>query len=81
MHDTNKRIILPSGSIEGVTFSKVSIEYPRPKPGQETFAQYHQRVQDAVEDGFHLGDLSWPDYTTYCKGSGVYEGANCDDTI
>jgi hypothetical protein len=69
--------ILPDGSVEGKTFSGDNYkgEHPRPISG-ETYHDYHQRVRKAIEQGFHLGDLGWDDYQTYCMGSGQYEGAN-----
>lgn len=71
--------ILPDGSVEGKTFSGPDYkgEHPRPKYNEmETYRDYHERVKSAVKEGFHLGDLGWGDYQTYCMGSGQYEGAN-----
>lgn len=69
--------ILPDGSVEGKTFSgdKYKGEYPSPMSG-ETYADYHERVNKLKEQGFHLGDLGWGDYQTYCMGSGQYDGAD-----
>lgn len=69
--------ILPDGSVKGKTFSGEAYKggYPTPQRG-ETYADYHERVAKAVEQGFHLGDLGWGDYQTYCMGSGQYEGAD-----
>jgi hypothetical protein len=74
--------ILADGSIKGQTFSgdKYKGEYPRPKRG-ETYRQYRERVGKLKEEGFHLGDLSWGDWQSYCMGSGSYEGADADQKI
>jgi hypothetical protein len=62
--------ILPDGSVEGQTFSgdKYKGEYPSPKDGEETYEEYYQRVKKCISEGFHLGDLSWDDWSTYCMG-------------
>jgi hypothetical protein len=72
------------GSMVGRTFSGPEYEhgYPSPNYGVETYREYRKRVQDDyVTKGFHLGDLSWDDWDTYCKGSGTFEGADADDII
>jgi len=63
--------ILSDGSVEGQTFSGDNYKggYPSPKDGKETYEQYYNRTQDCVKQGFHLGDLSWDDWHTYCLGS------------
>lgn len=62
--------ILPDGSMEGRTFSgdKYKGEYPSPKDGEETYEEYYQRVELCKKKGFHLGDLTWDDWGTYCLG-------------
>jgi hypothetical protein len=71
------KIINKDGSVQGETFTKVpGIEYPYPQSGEETYADYHDRVEKLREQGFHLGDLGWSDYQTYCMGSGYYEGVD-----
>ena len=74
--------ILSDGSVKGQTFSgdKYTGEYPYPKSG-ETYRQYRKRVSDLKKQGFHLGDLSWGDWTIYCMGSGSYEGTDADAKI
>lgn len=71
------------GSLVGQTFSgdKYKGEYPSPKYGEETYEQYRHRVDECKKNGFHLGDLSWSDWDLYCKGSGMYEGVDCQDLI
>jgi hypothetical protein len=63
--------ILDDGSMEGKAFSgeKYKGEYPSPKHGEETYEDFYERCQAAVKEGFHLGDLGWNDWTTYCQGS------------
>ena len=63
--------ILADGSVEGETFSGKNYkgEYPSPKDGEETYEEYYNRVRKCVDNGFHLGDLSWSDWDTYCMGS------------
>ena len=70
------------GSMVVRTFSddKYTGDRPRPIRG-ETYRRYHERVREAIEKGFHLGDLSWSDYQTYCMGSGQYDGFDSDNTI
>jgi hypothetical protein len=70
--------ILSDGSVEGETFSGLNYkgEFPRPKIGEESFRDYRKRVDQCIKEGFHLGDLSWDDWGTYCMGSGSYEGVN-----
>lgn len=74
--------ILEDGSVEGKTFSgdKYKGEYPRPKNG-ETYAKYRERVNECKSQGFDLGDLGWSDWTTYCMGSGNYEGIDSETRI
>lgn len=69
------------GSIEGGFSENKSIPYPSPIAGRETYREYRERVGELVKQGFHLGDLVWSDYITYCKGSGAYEGADADQII
>lgn len=67
--------ILSDGSVERHKFTKSDCEYPHPLRGQETYSEYHQRVNKlADEKGFHKGDLTWDDYNLWCLGSGSYEG-------
>lgn len=63
--------ILLDGSVEGETFSgdKYKGEYPSPREGEETYDEYSKRVDVCKKQGFHLGDLSWDDWHTYCLGS------------
>lgn len=74
--------ILKDGSVENQTFSGNDYkgEYPKPIKG-ETYAKYRERVTQAKNNGFHLGDLSFDDYKCYCKGSGNYDGVDSNDTI
>ncbi len=69
--------ILDDGSVEGETFSGENYKggYPHPQDG-ETYRDYRERVDKLKEQGFHLGDLSWSDWGTYCMGSGSYEGVD-----
>jgi hypothetical protein len=62
--------ILEDGSKFGETFSgdKYKGEYPSPLIGKETYRNYYNRVEKLRKVGFHLGDLSWEDYHTYCYG-------------
>lgn len=65
----------PDGSMVGKTFSgdKYTGGYPHPNEGKETYQEYYERVEKLVEQGFHKGDLSWSDWTTYlygCPGGG-----------
>ena len=75
--------ILSDGSVEGQTFSgdKYKGEYPRPKGGYETYSQYTKIVDECVNKGFHLGDLSWSDWDTYCKGYSGNEAYMQDNII
>jgi len=59
------------GSMVGKTFSGPDYkgEYPRSKRGEETYKQFYDRVQVLREQGYHIGDLSWGEYHTYCYGS------------
>lgn len=70
------------GSVKGQTFSgkKYEGEYPSPRSG-ETFSSYRRRVDKCKEKGFHLGDLSWGDWQTYCMGSGHFEGVDSESKI
>lgn len=65
--------ILDDGSIEGTTFSEKfngkKFEYPHPNDS-ETYIDYRNRVDSMKEQGFHLGDLSWPDWHIYCAAGG-----------
>lgn len=75
--------INPDGSMKGATFSGNNFngDYPSPHRGKETFAQYHARVSRLRQSGFHLGDLGFGDYKTYCMGSGNYDDFDADDII
>lgn len=73
--------IFPDGSIEGGFSSNKTLVYPRPNDGRETYREYRARVDELVKQGFHLGDLGWSDYVIYCKGSGMYDGADADQII
>jgi hypothetical protein len=70
------------GSIQGQTFSGDNYkgEYPEPRKG-ETYSEYRKRVQQLKKEGFHLGDLSWSDYETYCMGFGYYEDVDPNEEI
>jgi len=61
--------ILEDGSVEGKTFSgdKYTDEFPTPLYG-DTYEDFYERCEKAKEKGFHLGDLSWGDWHTYCLG-------------
>lgn len=65
------------GSIQGKTFSGENYkgEFPSPKYGDETYKEFYERVQECKKNGFHLGDLSFDDYTVYCYGSPPGGGA------
>ena len=67
--------ILSDGSVEGQTFSgdKYTGPYPSPKYGKETYSDYYNRINQLKEQGFHLGDLSWSDWGTYCAGSPYHD--------
>lgn len=59
-----------------IKFTKdANIGYPKSKSSDETYGQYRNRVdEDYVKKGFHLGDLSWSDWSDYCKaGDFPYE--------
>lgn len=76
--------IMDDGSVEGKTFSgeKYKGPYPTPKRGIETLRQYRKRVQDDfISKGFHLGDLSWSDWQSYCMGSGYFEGVSSGEYV
>jgi hypothetical protein len=73
-------MINEDGNIPG-GFSKIKLPYPSPHRHKETYAEYRERVNKLADQGFHLGDLSWDDYQTYCMGSGYYEGANSEAII
>lgn len=59
------------GSMVGKTFSGETYKggYPSPKEGHETYEEYYERVNNLKKIGFHLGDLTWRDYYTWCFGS------------
>jgi hypothetical protein len=63
--------ILPDGSVEGQTFSgeKYRGEYPHPLENKETYKEFYNRVEECKSKGFHLGDLNWNDWYSYCLGS------------
>lgn len=69
------------GSIKEQSFSKIQLPYPIPNIGVESYRLYRARVDSLVKIGFHLGDLSWSDYSIYCKGSGNYQGVDADEII
>lgn len=75
--------ILPDGSVEGQTFSghKYKGEYPTPKEGEETYKQFYERVEKCKKEGFHLGDLSWSNWHTYCLGCPQGGGQYVQDYI
>ena len=63
------------GSMVGKSFSgdKYTGGYPHPNEGKETYKEYYERVEKLSKEGFHKGDLSWSDWTTYlygCPGGG-----------
>lgn len=62
--------ILSDDSIEGKTYSgkKYKGNYPVPDDGKETYKEFYNRVEACKKKGFHLGDLSWSDWHTYCLG-------------
>ena len=69
------------GSLVGKLFGgNYNGEYPSPK-STETYEEYRFRVNLCVKEGFHLGNLSWSDWQTYCMGSGMYEGVDCQEKI
>jgi len=70
------------GSMVGKTFSgdKYKGEYPHPKDG-ETYAEYSDRVDQLKEEGFHLGDLRWGDWRSYCIGFGNDPDISANDYI
>lgn len=74
--------ILKDGSVEGQTFSgkEYKGEFPTPKNG-ETYREFYKRCQEAKELGFHLGDLSWGDWHTYCLGSPEGGGQYVQDYV
>ncbi|SEA59405.1 hypothetical protein SAMN05192529_13142 [Arachidicoccus rhizosphaerae] len=65
----NQKKILPDGSVEGETFSGKGYThgYP-PKKSGDTYRDWYNRCQEYKENGFHLGDLSWDDWDSYCLG-------------
>lgn len=79
----NMATILNDGSVEGQTFSGIDYigSYPAPKYGKETYRQFYNRVNQLKEEGFHLGDLSWADWNSYCLGSPHNENYVQDETI
>jgi len=56
-----------------IPYTKADVEHPGSRKTNETYKQYRERVDKAKELGFHLGDLSWSDWHTYCKGSDYYD--------
>lgn len=73
------------GSMKGTTFTEQSGtgytgEHPVPREG-ETYRQYHDRVVECKEKGFHLGDLSWSNWTNYCRGFSGNEEYMQDEVI
>lgn len=75
--------ILNDGSVEGETFSgKYKGDYPSPLYGKETYRQYKDRIDKEYKpNGFHLGDLSWSDWDTYCKGHSGNDAYMQDEII
>lgn len=70
------------GSMKGKTFSGDRYDGPRPQQREgDTYADYRDRVDKAVKLGFHLGDLSWSEWSDYCMGSGQYEGVDSNTRI
>ena len=61
------------GSMKHTTFTKKfnnkDIHSPSPLYGKESYNQYYKRVRKEVDKGFHLGDLSWANWSIYCLGS------------
>jgi len=55
-----------------IPFTTADVEHPGSRRTEETKQEYHARVKQAVEKGFHLGDLSWPQWHEYCEGSPGY---------
>jgi hypothetical protein len=72
-------IINADGSVQGKTFSGPDYtgEHPSPKEG-ETYGEYHDRVQKAKAEGFHLGDLDWGDWHIYCDSHGYNSKSKSD---
>lgn len=63
----------PDGSMIGTTFTEQDTGKKMHVPGlslSETYAGYTARVDAAVKKGFHLGDLSFSEWQTYCIGGG-----------
>lgn len=61
------------GTMVGMSFTKQDIGrdiYVTPPDDRETYRAYKARVDKAVEEGFHLGDLSFSEWQTYCIGGG-----------
>lgn len=52
-----------------IPFTKKNIEHPGDVRKRESLKQYHVRIDVACELGFHLGDLSWDQWSNYCEGS------------
>jgi len=71
------------GSVQGQTFSGDNYkgEYPTPNYGEESLSSYRERVDSCVERGFHLGDLTWADWQSYCMGSGQFQGVDSSDLV
>lgn len=72
------------GSMVGKTFSGDKYTGPFPSPkygGRETLRDYRARVDEAVAQGFHLGDLGNESWTLYCMGSGSFEGVDSNSLI
>lgn len=70
------------GSMKGRTFSGDNYkgEHPTPKH-DETYKEYRERVNQCRDKGFHLGDLSWQDWESYCIGAGYHESISEHDKI
>ena len=61
------------GKMVGTTFTyeDTGKRIPSPYPqNNESYRQYKQRVDALVEEGFHLGDLSFANWQIYCIGGG-----------
>ncbi len=63
----------PDGSMVGMSFTKQEIGkdiYVAPPSDGETYYEYRARVDKAVQEGFHLGDLSFSEWQIYCIAGG-----------
>lgn len=69
--------ILDDGSVEGQRFTKNDTPYP--SSSGLSSEEYYKKVNEAVEKGFHKGDLSWSDWHFYCRGSGSWVDSEPDE--